>query len=59
MAVGVAMWIASFPAFMFMLVMFVVRMQVRMDHSLMRMIQFDRIASRPQDCPGYGRTHNK
>ncbi len=28
MAVGVAMWISSFPAFMFMLVMFVVRISV-------------------------------
>ncbi len=55
MAVGVAMWLASFPAFMFMLVMFVVHMQVRMDHSLVRMLKFNDITSRPQHCPGYGR----
>ena len=56
MAVGVAMWIASFPAFMFMLVMFVVRMQVRMADGLVRMLEFKHITSRPQDCPSYDRT---
>ena len=56
MAVGVAMWLTSFPAFMFMLVMFVVHMQVRMVHSLVSMLKFNDITSRPQDCPGYGRT---
>jgi hypothetical protein len=55
MAMGVAMWLASFPAFMLMLVMFVVRMQVGMVHSLVRMLKFNHITSRPQHCPGYGR----
>jgi len=50
------MWLRILRAFMLMLVMFVVRMQMRMDHSLVRMLEFDRITSRPQDCPGYGRT---
>jgi hypothetical protein len=59
MAVEVAMWLASVTAFMFMLVMFVVHMQVRMVHGLVRMLEFNHIARGPQDGPGYGRTHNK
>ena len=59
MAVGVAMWLAFFPAFMFILVMFVVYMQVRMVDGLVRMLEFKHITSRPQDHPGYGRTQNK
>ncbi len=55
----VGMWLGSFPDFMFMLVMFVVRVQVRMVHGLVTMIEFTDIASRPQHCPRYGRTQNK
>lgn len=50
------MWLRFLRAFMLMLVMFVVRMQVRMDHGLVHMLKFKHITSRPQDCPGYGRT---
>ncbi len=53
------MWLGSFPDFMIMLVMFVVRVQVRMVHGLVTMIEFTDIASRPQHCPRYGRTQNK
>ena len=56
MAVGVAMRLASFPAFMFMPVMFVVHMQVRMVNGLVRMFEFKHITSGPQEYPGYGRT---
>jgi len=56
MSMRVAMWLRFLRAFMLMLVMFVVRMQVRMDHGLVHMLKFKHITSRPQDCPGYGRT---
>ena len=56
MAMRVAMWLRFLRAFMLMLVMFVVRMQVHMDHSLVRMLKLNHITSRPQDCRRYGRT---
>ena len=55
-AMRVGMRLSAFAAFMFMLVMFVVHMQVRMVHSLVRMLEFRHIGRGPQDCPGYGRT---
>ena len=56
MAMRVAMWLRILRAFMLMLVMFVVHMQVHMDHRLVRMLKLNHITSRPQDCPGYGRS---
>ena len=53
------MWLRAFPALMFMPVMFVVRVRVRMAHGFVGMFEFDRIAGRPQDRPGDGRTHHK